>query len=72
MGRVISLGCSGVQQTEQLFIARITGEKDSQQWRCWLEKATSLPEILGGILCKTLIQLHLKGKEENLLKYSCL
>lgn len=54
----------------QLFLTRISGVKDSQQWRCWLEKGISLPEIFGGILCKIVIQLHLKGKEENLLKYS--
>lgn len=73
MGRVISVGCSGVYQPLPVFLASIIGDKDNQQWRCWLEKVTiSARDPWRDFVKNTVIQLHLKGKEESPLSYSYL
>lgn len=53
-----------------MFLARIIGEKDNQQWRCWLEKVTIVArDPWRDFVKNTVIQLHLKGKEESPLNY---
>lgn len=73
MGRVISVGCSGVYQPLPVLLAGIIADKDNQQWRCWLEKVTiSARDPWRSFVKNTVIQLHLKRKEESPLNYSYL